>query len=187
MPNQYIPDHPENAHDAVQSRWTQEPLVDAVIEATGQVVQDVEDAIFDMRTSSKLDVATDEYLDQWGSLVGEARGDLSGSEYRRIIQAKIAANRSNGRPDGVATTIETLFDPDSFRIIRYESGSARIIVFVEEDFSDVFVNRATPLFESAFALGVSIYLTKASSSAALQFDKPAPNSLDTGTFGDKIT
>lgn len=62
-------------------------------------IQALEDAFWQIYTMRWIDSATGEQLVVLGEIVGQYNPGLSEENYRVLIRARIAVNRSNGRPD----------------------------------------------------------------------------------------
>jgi len=72
----------------------------AVLAGFCAAIQHIEDDALLLRTERLLSTATGAQLDQYGQLVGMDRiANCQDDDYRRLISAKILANRSTGKPD----------------------------------------------------------------------------------------
>lgn len=100
--SQIITDHEERAVELLErvgivprgggERWR------ALIHALASRVQELEDLAFAVLTESRLPLAEGVHLERWGEIVGERRGAVSDDgEYRRLVNARLLANRSNAQ------------------------------------------------------------------------------------------
>lgn len=106
----YTPDWPGQAVDRLLHAWDK-PRIRALTAALGAGVQMQEDLQWDLLTSTTLDAATGDALDQWGDLVGEQRGALADQSYRQFLQARMLANRCPGTVDSLIELLEVAAAP----------------------------------------------------------------------------
>lgn len=84
-----------------RSRPNWQSLV-AILGGRGQLLEDFIAAIYHDCT---LPIATADALEQWGSIVGEARGGLEDTEYRLVIRAKLRAEGSFGTVEDMISIV----------------------------------------------------------------------------------
>lgn len=101
-----------DAQGRVVSQYRELPLFMALIGQLGGQVQLIEDALWALYQAAFLDTATDVWLEYIGSIVGEAREGFVDLDYRRLIKARILANRSSGSIDEVIAVIATALEID---------------------------------------------------------------------------
>jgi len=70
----------------------------AMVKGLAVGTQALEDDLWAL-TDETIDTAMGGFLDEWGALVGEARGALNDSDYRRFIKARILATNTTGARD----------------------------------------------------------------------------------------
>ena len=99
----YIPNHKEIAVGNLLQQFQNKPRLRALVQALALGVQTQEDEAFGLLVSTTLPASTGASLDQWGALVGEARGGLVDAEYRVMISARILANNFRGGTDQIQT------------------------------------------------------------------------------------
>jgi len=75
-----------------------------IIEAGNNKAQDIETAIFEIRSEFDLDVAVGAQLDILGSIFNEDRDGRSDTDYRQAIQAK-GANQFSGEPESIISIL----------------------------------------------------------------------------------
>lgn len=97
----YVPDWPDRARRALLGVDWSKPRLAALAMALGEGTQTMEDVTFDLLLTTRLEAASGVTLDVFGRIVGELRGPLADSDYRRFIQARILANVSKGSIDEV--------------------------------------------------------------------------------------
>lgn len=86
----------------------EKPRLEALIASYLEEVQLLEDAIWQVIDGRMLDEAVGHQLDVLGKLVGQPRVGDTDDEFRVYIQARIAANRSDGTAPDVMRVAETL-------------------------------------------------------------------------------
>lgn len=114
----YVADHARRSARRLLSQDWDKPRMVALAEALGAGTQGLEDVTFDLLIGRRLEAATGAQLDQWGSIVGEARGAIDDRDYRRFIEARILANISKGTVDDVLGVWERVTYPAN---IRYQA------------------------------------------------------------------
>lgn len=96
----HIPDHVVLAltpGTGLPSQYRDACRVRALVKAGCAGIQDFEDMAFDVLTGTALGGAVGAQLDEWGDIVGEARGELTNDEdYRPFVRARILANTLEG-------------------------------------------------------------------------------------------
>lgn len=107
----YNPDYPGDAENRLLTMW-RKPRIRAVMRGLGYGAQVVEDQTFDLIASTTLQNSTGDALDQWGEIVGEARGAASDSEYRQFIQARMLVNRSTGTVEDLLEILDVATRPN---------------------------------------------------------------------------
>lgn len=107
-----ITDHAERLAERLPWVLGAKPRVRAFAESVGFVAQEMENTAIDLIVSTTLDNAEGEHLEQWGEIVGEPRGSLLDDEdYRRIISARILANKSTSTVDEVIEVLRKAAGP----------------------------------------------------------------------------
>lgn len=102
-------DHAALIVDRLPSQFHGAPRVRALVAALAAGVQSVADDVDDLVALRRLPVATGAALDQWGAVLGEARGDLDDDAFRRFLTAVLLAFRSDGGADALAGVLAALF------------------------------------------------------------------------------
>lgn len=108
----HVPDWPDRAEDRLLRAWDK-PRIRALLLALGTGIQAQEEMAWDVLVSTQLESATGVSLDQWGAIVGEQRGPLSDSEYRRFIMVRMLVNRCNGSVDSLIEILDLATQPNS--------------------------------------------------------------------------
>lgn len=96
MPLSFIPDFKERALRDLLSQFRSSPRITALISAVMAGAQSLEDEMLDFVLAFRIDSASGDQLDILADIVGEQRGGLDDIQLRRIVRARVAANRSNG-------------------------------------------------------------------------------------------
>ena len=119
----YIPDHRERARKRLLSQDWDKPRIASLAEALGMGAQALEDVYFDLLMGRRLESSVGAQLDTWGAIVGEARGALGDTDYRRFIEARVAANVCKGSVDELLAIWELVTYPSTVRYLSmYPAG-----------------------------------------------------------------
>lgn len=94
-----IEDHVEQAQARLVDQFRTADRLRALIECLVQPIQDIEDALNDVRTQRSIDTAEGVQLDELGAIVGQLREGRTDDVYRIWISARIIANRATGKAD----------------------------------------------------------------------------------------
>jgi hypothetical protein len=110
----HIGDHKERLFGMLPSWMRYKPVISAVVESIGTVLQFIEDDIFDVATSETFALARGSRLDQWGLMfgVGPRRG-ISEADYRRLVQLAAQARRCTGTEDELTRLWQTATAPST--------------------------------------------------------------------------
>jgi len=92
---QLIPDHNERARRRLPFQWWHQPRIAGVARGLGATAQVLETLIFRTLDERTFNTSAGIHLERWGDLVGERRGALADTDYRRFIRARMRANRWN--------------------------------------------------------------------------------------------
>lgn len=158
----------------------------AILEAVGDVIQAFEDMRFDLEYSTRFDQATDRFLDQWGELVDEKRGNLSDEdEYRRIILGRIVGNRSNAFVEDIIQITDTLFDPVVLGYVEFYPASYQVTITLDYDASDAFFRRASDVLRRSRPAGVGQSVVQTPDANILRLQDTEP-SFDGPQFSRRI-
>lgn len=148
----------------------------AVLEAVGDVIQAFEDMRFDLEYSTRFDQATDRFLDQWGELVDEKRGNLSDEdEYRRIIRGRIVGNRGNAFVEDIIQIADTLFKPASLEYIELYPASYQITFTLDYGATDAFFRRASDVLRRSRPAGVGQAIVQTPDANILRLQDTEPS------------
>lgn len=155
----YTPDYKARAVANLLSQYQRAPRIKALVEALAQGVQDCEDEGFNVLMSTTLVAATGAQLDQWGDLVGEARGNLTDPDYRRFITARIRANNSQGTTDEIIAIWSLVVFPFiEIRHHNYPPATFELIVLRDDYLADEVAARVGTLLREVKPAGVAMML-----------------------------
>lgn len=151
----YIPDHSAIAIGTLPSQFLKE-RIQALVRALAAGIQKSEDMSFDVLTSTELDVASDDALDQWGALVVQERGALTESTYRLFIEAGIRANLSRSNTDDIIVVFEIVTRP-SVEVRFFGMFPAGYILYVVRQslLVDAHYSRVARIMESVRPIAVT--------------------------------
>lgn len=153
----YIFDHVDRAVSSIVS-YLRQPRFTALVEALGEEVQCLEDALWAAIAERRLSVAVGANLDQWGDLVGELRRGLTDGEFRAFIEARIRTNVSEGTLDeltAILAIIGRAVQPVQYSPI-YPAGLFLEYV-TEQPASAAAAARIVAQMEEAAPSGVAVY------------------------------
>ena len=158
-----IEDHPDRAvaNALAQDRNPdRSPRYVSLLEAMGEGVQLQEEQFFDLLVGRGLNLASGAPLEQWGAIVGEARGGLNDDDYRRFIKARILANLSDGTPDELLTIFALITSPSQVRYFIHPPAAFRLQAVRGELLADDMVRRIVRMMQSVKPAGVAMVLTE---------------------------
>lgn len=95
---------------ALLPRQFRKDRIQALLATWLEEFQEAEDALWDLLDATLL-TATGDRLDRYARLLGESRQGLTDSLLRKVLLARVAANRSRGR-DRDVTAVLSRFDND---------------------------------------------------------------------------
>jgi Protein of unknown function (DUF2612) len=154
--------------------------------------QEIENATQQLIVARSLDDAEGVALDTIGKFVVQSRGGLDDDLYRRILRARIAANRSDGRvPDMLRVTKLVINDIDDTVFVHYINdglGEARILIedlAIDDDIAAVLIR----LIVDAQAGGVRHIVEYGADPVEEWFTLDAgvdEEGLDTGSFVNRL-
>lgn len=122
---EHEPDHVAKGVSRFIEQYKNKPRMEAWVTSYLLEIQAVEDAIYDVYTLRWLDNATGAQLSMLGQIVGQHNPGLSDADYKVLIRARIAVNRSNGKPDEL---IEIL------RLMAASTGANPILIELTENY-----------------------------------------------------
>jgi len=96
-----ITTHEEDQRARLLSQFKDKPLIEAILNAIGEQVQDYEDATIELNELLNISTQVGVQLDGIGTIVGEARGGLSDPDYRTALYTRIAALYGSGTGEDV--------------------------------------------------------------------------------------
>ena len=132
--------------------------IEAFLKGLAAGCQLVEDDIYELYVGTSLNDSTGEALRQWGQLVGEERRELTETQYRRIIAAKIRALDGEGTASDLVDVYRTSVDAfDILRVGAYPAGVSLTAV-VDSMPGAYYSGRIRRLVESSKPEGVQLAL-----------------------------
>ena len=183
----YIADHKSRAVGSLLSQHQRRPRIRSLIESLAEGAQANEDEGFDVLVSTTLTAAQGANLDEWGALVGEARGDLEDADYRVFISARIKVNNTTGTTDEILAIWALLVSPYiEIRHENYTPATFLLDVLRASPMSDARVRRVGAMMRDAKPAGVAMMLLE-SVPGYFGFDEdPDALPLDVGEYGRAI-
>lgn len=154
---------------------TNRPNIRTVLRAIIKPLQLIEDAYYALLTQNGLgaQIAVGSNLDVIGDIVGESRQGLEDIDYLRLIQARVAANRSRGTINDilkVASLVLNLPATVGATIVLDSTGVAAYELTVyERPVDDVEANFLLGFLQASTSGGVRVILTTSYVVDALDF------------------
>jgi hypothetical protein len=180
-------DHVAEALARLPMQFRGKPRIEAFVRATTSSLQALEDASVQLLTAWVLDTAIGAQLDQLGVIVGQPRDGLSDADYRRILRARIAANRSDGIVEDLIQVARMVVYDDAAQIEVERQDHATILVRI----NGIALSAQTQatlfaLLTLARAAGVRLVLESslAAPGGTFTWDGTAGQAWDNGAFAD---
>lgn len=158
----YLPDHGERAFRALLTQDLDKPRIAALARAMGAGAQELEDTTFDLIIGRALSAAVGAQLDQWGSVVGEARVGLDDEDYRRFIRARVLANICRGTVDEIIAIWSLVTAPaTTVRYLPMHPAGFKLYVVRKKWLAEALRRRIRRMLEAVKPAGVTIELIEA--------------------------
>lgn len=119
---EHVTDHATRALALLPDQF-QKDGIRALLSSWTPEFQEIEDALW-VLFEATLDTATGARLDQYAVLLGEPRQTLSNTALRKVIRARILANRSQGRDADLRAVL--LVFAGTFAVQDYEPASVLV-------------------------------------------------------------
>jgi len=186
-PMVYIPNQRDRALSLLPSQFRDnKPVIAALMMAIGEGVQTLEDVIFDLMTGLRFDVATGASLEIWGELVGEIRGDLNDSDYRRFIAARILVNRSSGEAEDLIQIAQTITAESTVYLQAFYPAELIVYVFRQSALSDSVAERVAVMMSQVQPIGVKLQVIEAIGGYLGFSDNPNSTPMPVGLLARNI-
>lgn len=158
IPAAYEPEHPDVAWQRLLFQFRDKPRISSLVEALGAGAQLLEDVTWELIADRELGAASGASLDQWGTLVGEARGSLDDDEYRQFIKARILANKSRGTINDLIRVFRLVTAPSTVRHEDVLPMAATFWAFRSEPMTDARAARVRRIMDDARPMGRALQL-----------------------------
>jgi hypothetical protein len=182
----YTPNHRAVAVSRLLAQYQDKPRIVSAIRALAAGAQALEDDLFGLLVSTTFTAATNNDLDQWGALVGEVRGGLNDADYRRMIGARILANRSHGTRDELIRILQITTEPSIVTYTDIYPACFQLIIRRETYMSDTHALRVGRLMRAIKPGGVGMLLFEAADGYFGYDPDPEASPLDVGLFSRLI-
>lgn len=147
-----VTDHVEQGLERLLVQYKNKPRLRAWLSAYLKQVQDLEDAIFEMRVKRFIDSAEGVQLDIIGRVVGEGRNSRDDALFRLFLRARIRINRSLGTNKDIFDVMG-IISSSPFTFLEYPPATLAIELSEIPDFDPVLL---LGLVREAKAGGVGI-------------------------------
>lgn len=162
MPLLYEDDHAQRAFEDTLVRLRKHPNIEDLVRALAIGVQLDEDIFLDYVTTQLLSVSTGYLLDRLGAFVGAQRLGATDDTFRKIIRARVAAQRSNGTIGEIGHVLDLLVDAGLIVYsTAYPAGYRYYFVPNEGQLTDDQIRRAVRVLELARPAGVDASFVEA--------------------------
>ena len=119
-------------------------------------MQELENALWQLFTERGVDVAVGDALDKLGALVGVARDGLLDDDYRRLVNARLLSNRSDGTGDLLLQVINLLSDTTNAVYSPLYPAAMAFQLIVPSFFDPAFRNRLGSWMQEIAGAGIEI-------------------------------
>jgi hypothetical protein len=158
----------------------------ALIRAMAKGAQVLEDNIFALVVDRGIEVAVGVNLDQWGSLVGEARDGLEDIDYRRFIRARILVNRSKGTTDEMIVLYRLLMGTEDVRHTNLQPATFKLEAVRQTLLDDAIAARVLRMMTEAAPSGRQMLLVEAVTGYFGFRTNSAARGYNVGLFGRSL-
>ncbi|HEY3802246.1 MAG TPA: hypothetical protein VGL61_06540 [Kofleriaceae bacterium] len=119
-------------------------------------------------------------LDVLGKIVGQVRLGSSDDDYRRYIQARIAANRASGKREELINVAKLVLSDPTVKILLNQEGTATARMLLNGTVSSDVAGIVLAMCTAAVALGVRLVVEWMPSPPANTFRFDSGPGLDVG-------
>lgn len=150
-----ITDHVAQGLAHLIEQYKGKPRIEAFLTSFLIQTQELEDATFQL-IDSTLDNATGDMLAKFGKIVGQTNPGLNDDNYRVLIRARIAVNRSHGYPDELINILKlvALSTGETPANITFREGHSGYALYLTSDVGDIDPDIIWGLLDEADAAGV---------------------------------
>lgn len=171
-----ITDHSAKALARLMQKLKGKPLIEGLITASSTGFQTLEDTLWSMYLIT-VDNATGDALDQFGAIVGQARGDAADdTDYRLMIKARVQANRSHGTVENILAVFRNLVTAGQ-TVQILQQPPAGFVLRVSEPTTAGRVARFAGFLRAARKAGITGIFEWFQGTAAMSFTTPISTNL----------
>jgi len=154
MSVEHVTDHEDQGVALLVSQFRNKPLIEILVRALMEQVQDLEDALWDLLVNRAIDTADGAQLVVIGKIVGQPQGTFDQDTYRTWIKARVLVNRSSGTVDDMVAIVNAVLPTGAtMRVTEYYP--AAFVIEVTSSVPDWFGQALAGIVRDAKALGVS--------------------------------
>lgn len=159
--------------------------VESLIGALATPAQSLEDTLLQLMIERGVDTAVGVQLDVLGRIVGQERGGLGDEDYRLLLRARIAANRSEGTVGDLLLVVRSALGLPAEPVVVHQQYPAAVVVRVlTQPLTDTEAALIAGLLRDAAAAGVRVILESSSAAPSPLFTWDTGPGWDTGVFLD---
>ncbi len=159
MAGELIDDLEERALERLPVQHRGKTNITLMIETHTGPIQDLENVMQDMLTQRSVDTAVGTQLDIIGKIVGQPRDGFDDDDYRRLVRARIAANRSQGTTHDILTVQRGVFpEPEASLIITMQFPAAFALRVAHLAITDTIASIAAGFLVDTVSAGVRALL-----------------------------
>lgn len=152
-------DHVALAIARLPQQFRGKPNIEAWLSALVRPLNDVQQAIDDLRRMRRIDDATGVWLDRIGKKVVQLRGDLDDDTYRRYLRARIATSKSRGTPRELVAIARAILGAGVGRVVLDDQGYASVAISIDDyAMTEDIANALISFLAVAAAAGVRVVL-----------------------------
>lgn len=184
-------DYASRAKGRMLAQYREKAKFSAFVGELADRAQELEVVLFDVLEQTAVGTAIGVWLDRLGLVVGEERGGEGDTLYRRYVQARVRANRSEGTLEDIIAVITAWYGAAFPTLVLTEPGRANLLINLDSpDVTSAAVARLVRLLRDtrSAAVGAQLLWQEDASSKIFTFSSGATLEADSDAgFGDSST
>lgn len=179
----------DEALDLFKQQFKGKPKITALATAILAQFDEIETANQDLLNKLQLSTGADAVLDALGVIVGQPRNGASDTDYKRMLGARIAANRSTGKIDDIIRVARAIVNDATVTLNISYLSSAVLVRTGETMLSAATAKLLLDFLQITVIAGVRVLVQHNASSDAtsFQFAKSAHVTVAVGIAATSIT
>lgn len=159
---QHIADYADRAVENLPSMHHNKPRIVALVRALAGPVQVLEDIVFDILTSWRIEALPGYSLDIIGKILCWPRAGLEHEDYRRVLLAVTYAYRCNSSPDEIIEVFKIVTNAESVAYFGTFPAAYNLVAYTDQPLSDIVRQHVRSLMGVVKPGGVGMQIVEAS-------------------------